>query len=207
MKRALILAVLVCGCSAARYDRTDGPTLAMPARLGEGSEQDAGGVEPAPKPTAERAATEPYDSLPDPPALAERRQWEMVVVHDQGKVRVERTTLKVFPRPVPTARRMGRWAIELWIGRELIDRVRFDFPLLGAEEPAGPRRPLKEPPSLAAGATVERTVLVPDSTRATRAILVDRATSEVLELPWPPGGAPSPAPPPKKPADPPPAAP
>ena len=44
---------------------------------------------------------------------------------------------------------MGRFALELWIGRELIDRVRFDFPLIAAEETPGvTRRPLHDAPSL-----------------------------------------------------------
>jgi hypothetical protein len=100
---------------------------------------------------------------------------------------VESVEHRVFDVPRVTPRRMGRYAIELWIGRELIDRVRFDFPLLAAEPvPSGPRKPLEQPPSLAAGADVTSEVLVPDNPRATRAVLVDRATGETQVLPWPP---------------------
>jgi hypothetical protein len=83
---------------------------------------------------------------------------------------------------------MGRYAIELWVGRELIDRVRFDFPMLAAEElpSSARRRPLYEAPTLAAGAHVTQRVLVPASPRATRALLVDRGTGETIALPWPP---------------------
>jgi hypothetical protein len=93
---------------------------------------------------------------------------------------------KVFDRPVVTARPMGRFAIELWIGRELIDRVRFDFPLLGAEEPPGDRQSIHAEPRFEPGLEAERTILVPNSERATRAQLVDRATGKIQALPWPP---------------------
>jgi len=82
---------------------------------------------------------------------------------------------------------MGRYAVELWIGRELVERVRFDFPVTAADEPrTSPRRPLTEVPQLGAEARVIQRVLVPESPRATRAVLVDRATEQVIELPWPP---------------------
>jgi hypothetical protein len=138
---------------------------------------------------AERRAAElrRVGGLPDPPPLNTREHYEYVVVHDCGKVYVREVRQKSSPTPLPTARRIGRYAIELWIGRELIDRVRFDFPLLAAEPaPAGPRRPLDAPPSLAAGAVVAKAVIVPASRRATRAVLVDRATGEQQQLPWPP---------------------
>jgi hypothetical protein len=86
---------------------------------------------------------------------------------------------------------MGRFAIELWIGHELIDRVRFDFPMLALDEP-GPStasRPLAEPPSFGKGAEVRHKVLIPASERARRAVLVDRATSAVQVLSWPPNPA------------------
>jgi hypothetical protein len=82
---------------------------------------------------------------------------------------------------------MGRFAFELWIGRELIDRVRFDFPMTSADPaPSERKRPLDEPPTFSAGADVDRTILVPATPRATRAVLVDRGTQKTTELPWPP---------------------
>ena len=82
---------------------------------------------------------------------------------------------------------MGRFALELWIGRELIDRVRFDFPLIAAEESPGvTRRPLHDAPSLVPHAIARIRVSVPASPRATRLVLVDRATEKMQELPWPP---------------------
>ncbi len=107
--------------------------------------------------------------------------------YDAGQVRVVSATERVFPKPVVAPRHLGRYAIELWIGRELVDRVRFDFPGLAGEPPSHPGpRPLKEPPTLSAAAVVAARVLVPASPRATRAILVDRMTGSEQRLPWPP---------------------
>jgi hypothetical protein len=190
--------LIVSSCSGARFENQKGPALAFPANFTRGaSEQKDAGADAA---NADAAADAPapelseedrrriYGSLPDPTPLRLREQWEYDVVYDKGKVAVLKARLRRFERPVVTARQMGRYAIELWIGRELIDRVRFDFPMLGAEEvpSSGRRRPLHEPPTLAAGAHVTRRVLVPASPRATRALLVDRGTGEEISLPWPP---------------------
>jgi len=190
--------VVVLACSArpatrSADDQPQAPGLTLDHHLAEGTgdpqsvdlELDAGAEAAAPTP--------PRASPPDPAPLSLATQWEYTLRYASGEVSVERTRKLIYPKPVVTERRMGRFAIELWIGRELIDRVRFDFPLLGAEElPAGKRTPLHEPPSLAAGADVTLAVRVPASPRATRALLVDRATGAERELPWPPD-APLPA--------------
>jgi hypothetical protein len=145
------------------------------------------------KPALERRTSQ-HGTLPDPRPLALRRQWEYTVLSDRGTVRVEAVSERLFERPRETARQMGRYAIELWRGHELIERVRFDFPLLAAEPVAetGPKR-LNAPPSFAAGSRLRRVVLVPASPRAARAVLVDRATGNALGLPWPPDARPAPA--------------
>ncbi len=105
-----------------------------------------------------------------------------------GTITVLGTERRRFKKPVVSARRFGRYAIELWIGRELVERIRFDFPSLALEEPppSGPRRKLYAPPDLTRGADVRQKVLVPAAPRARRAVLVDRATGNVITLPWPP---------------------
>ena len=80
---------------------------------------------------------------------------------------------------------MGRFAVELYVGRQLLDRVRFDFPLLGADELAGGPRMWSSPPSFERKLSTQAAVMIPHSERATRAILVDRATGRVWTLPWP----------------------
>ena len=138
----------------------------------------------APKPSV---ASSPAGGLPDPPPLVLAEQWEYELRFDGGKVSIASVRRIRLARPVATARRIGRYAIELWIGEELVDRVRFDFPGLAGEQPSadGPQS-LREPPRFAAGAHVSRKVRVPASPRATRAILVDRATGRETPLKWPP---------------------
>ncbi|MEB2310312.1 MAG: hypothetical protein OZ921_07330 [Sorangiineae bacterium] len=188
---ALAGLALAAACSSARLSGPSetAPGLTLPARIAEGSGEDApelaspvdGGAESGA--TSERSAASP----PDPEPLALERQWEYRLRYERGRVMVVEVRALRYPRPVVTARRMGRYAIELWIGRELVDRVRLEFPATGADAPpVGKRRPLDEPVSLAAGAVAEVTVLVPASPRATRAVLVDRATGAVEPLAWPP---------------------
>lgn len=92
-----------------------------------------------------------------------------------------------YEQPIVTARRMGRFAVELWVGKELIDRVRFDFPLVAAEEPAQPGpASLHAAPSLTSRSTFTAVVIVPRAARARRVIVVDRATGNEELLPFPP---------------------
>ena len=114
-------------------------------------------------------------------------QWEYQLLFQKGAPSVESVQKRTRPKPVSTPRRMGRFALELWIGHELIDRVRFDFPLIAAEEKPGvKRRPLHDAPSLAPNAIARIRVSVPASPRATRLVLLDRATEKSQELTWPP---------------------
>jgi hypothetical protein len=119
-------------------------------------------------------------------------QWQFQLLFENGAPSVEQVHKQILPKPVPTPRRMGRFALELWIGRELIDRVRFDFPMIAAEEAPGvTRRPLHDSPSLVPNAIARIRVSLPASPRATRLLLVDRATEKVQELPWPPDQIPA----------------
>lgn len=195
MRASLLLSVAVlvaaAACSGARYESSQHPSLSMPHHFAEGSDQDAGVPSDAGADGRQLIGAAERDpgpgSQPDPEALAMERQYEYEIAYEEGKLRVVSVRAVRFQRKVVTARSMGRFAIELWIGKELIDRVRFDFPLVASEEPRKKKaRPLDEPPSFAAGVTATRKVLVPASPRATRALLVDRATDARTELPWPP---------------------
>lgn len=182
--------LLACGAGTPAAPAAPSPPLApgisVPVAFAEGRPQP--GATPAPAPSASAVVPQRAPSLPDPEPLRLERQWEYELTYDRGTVTVTSVRLRLFSKPIVTPRHLGRYAIELWIGRELVDRIRFDFPALAAEEPppAGARRPLHEPVSLAQGATVRRVVLVPASPRATRAVLVDRATGQTIALPWPP---------------------
>ncbi len=164
------------------------PALVFPARFAEGDQdEDAASPEPRADAGAPAPGQKRTTHAPDPEPLRLADQWEYEVRHDEGRVRVATARARRFPGPIVTERRTGRWALELWIGRELVERVRFDFPLLGAEAPReGKRRPLHEPATFAPGLDATIIVRVPASPRATRLELVDRATGSVQVLPWPP---------------------
>jgi hypothetical protein len=209
---AALLSLLAC--SAAQTLPKEGtPGLVVPVAIAEGSgdgksapaapsaraAQPAASAAPNTAPgsappasaagSAEAVAPLPLDSAPpDPEALRTADQLEYTLVYENGGTRVASVRRLRLERPVVTARRMGRFAVELWVGRELLDRVRFDFPLLAAEEEPreGARRPLYETQALTRG-PVSVTVLVPYTERARRAVLVDRATGRLTELTWPPG--------------------
>jgi hypothetical protein len=174
---------------------------------GAGAGREGAGSEPAEPSTAEATAnaaglhaaqpspdSEPaqrlHGDLPDPRPLSERAQWSYPITYDRGTVSAGVPAPLCLPRAQATARRFGRFAFELWLGRELVDRVRFDFPLLAAEEPApAAPRPIHDTPRFAPGARVALTLRVPASERATRASILDRATGEVIDVTWPPRAA------------------
>jgi hypothetical protein len=144
-------------------------------------------IEPAPPPPDDippppPAAPAPPPQLPDPPALLSAEQYELDLVYERGAVTLRSASLRRFAQPVATARRLGRFAIELWVGEELVERVRFDFPLLAApqENEGGSAA------GLDAGLVTSQKVLVPASDRARRALLVDRSNGKEQPLPWPP---------------------
>ena len=209
--RVCIVLAVVIACGGARYQTVDpghpafvvshhvaegkGEGRQVPTPANSGSEGQLGTL-PLPPP-ASASASAPASPLlsgsaPDPQPLSMAEQWQYQLLFQNGAPSVEQVEKQILPKPISTPRRMGRFALELWIGRELIDRVRFDFPLIAAEEtPGATRRPLHDAPSLVPHATARIRVSVPASPRATRLVLVDRATEKVQELPWPPDRQPS----------------
>lgn len=115
---------------------------------------------------------------PDPPALVERTQWVFDLRWDRGDVWLIGVHPLELAAPQATPRVMGRFALELFEGPTLIERTRFDFPLLGAPEPDGG-------PSLTAKLRTRIGVMFPATARGTRLDLVDRATGHRWALPWP----------------------
>lgn len=179
-----LLALVVGGCSASISGPSkEHPGLVLTPPESAPVEQSEVSSAAAPAPTQPPPA---QHDLPDPEPLTSSVYWEYDLRFEEGAITVARVSRRVFERPVSTARQMGRFAIELWIGRELIDRVRFDFPLIGAEAPPGEVRSIHDAPRFEPGLQAERKVLVPSSDRAIRAQLVDRATGKIQTLPWPP---------------------
>jgi hypothetical protein len=157
---ALLLSVL------ARAEPADGGTELVLARL------------------AHHAGPPPGGYLPDPPPLTTRHQWIVDLGFRGGAILFGGARRVELAKPSTTPRAMGRFALELYVGKELIDRTRFDFPLLGADELEGAGK-WDSPVSFERNLSTRAAVILPHSERATRAILVDRATGYVWALPWP----------------------
>jgi hypothetical protein len=193
MRRAFAMGLVVAvsvGCSSARYGASDtgAPSITLPAHFAEGNTGKSAHAPAASGPQPPPSAGPPHPDAPDPdPPLKTAIQWEYRLEYTKGNLRVVGVRRVEMNRPVVTARHLGRFAFELWIGAELVDRVRFDFPLLAADlPPEGVRRPLHDPPRFAPGAETSQRVMVPDSDRATSAVVVDRLTGSRAPVPWPP---------------------
>jgi hypothetical protein len=153
--------------------------------LAHAAPTDAGAPQ-APLPlVSDDAGPPPQGYLPDPAPLVTRHQWVVDLGYQAGTVVFGGARRVQLARPSGTPRAMGRFALELFIGKELIDRVRFDFPLLGADDFADTPRRWDSPPSFELYLSTRAAVMFPHSERATRAVLVDRATGNVWALPWP----------------------
>ncbi len=84
------------------------------------------------------------------------------------------------PRPEAAAPEL-----EFWVGPELLDRVRFNVPLLGDDDrERDPKRPLKKPTF--SKVTTKVKAQMADHPRATVLAFVDRATGDTRKYFWPP---------------------
>jgi hypothetical protein len=167
------LAVLGLGAGAASTEASADLTH-TDAGMGAGDAE--AGVGPRPKVTIP----------PDPPPLRERMQWVFDLRWDRDEVYLLQVHKLDMGEPHVTPRMMGRFALELYEGPTLIERVRFDFPLLGEPEQddAGPR--WKAPVKITQKLKTRIGVLFPATSRGTRLELWDRASDRRWPLPWPP---------------------
>jgi hypothetical protein len=119
----------------------------------------------------------------DPAPLVERSQWVFDLRWDRGDVFLLAVSPLELAAPQATPRAMGRFALELFEGPALVERVRFDFPLLGPPEPSdggwGAR------PSFSSKLRSRVGVVFPATARGTRLELWDRASNRRWSLPWP----------------------
>ncbi|HMI89615.1 MAG TPA: hypothetical protein VK550_36325 [Polyangiaceae bacterium] len=152
--------------------------------LAHAAPSDAGAA-PAPMPLVSDAGPPPSGYLPDPAPLVTRHQWVVDLGYRSGAVVFGGARRLELTKATGTSRAMGRFALELFVGKELIDRVRFDFPLLGADDFADTPRRWDSPPSFERLLSTRAAIMLPHSERATRAVLVDRATGNIWALPWP----------------------
>jgi len=124
---------------------------------------------------------------PDPLPLSERGQWIFDLRYDHGDVYLLGMHQVQLPAPQATPRVMGRFAIELYEGPTVIERARFDFPLLvtaGVEGVDGGRD--RNRVDFDAKLVSRIGVMFPATARGTRLELWDRGTDQRWTLPWPP---------------------
>lgn len=126
---------------------------------------------------------------PDPRPLVTKTKWVYEITVADGAFVVPSPTKRELARPTETERKMGRFMLELYIGSELVDRVRFDVPLMNGDPFTGQkRRPFSAPPDFEKRVRAKIKVEVPDAERATSALIVDRATGKTTRIPWPRAG-------------------
>ena len=156
--------------------------------------RDAGAARDASAGVRDAGASEAGGSIisrtpPDPPPMSERMQWVFDLRWDRGDVFLLEVHKIDMGAPHTTPRVMGRFALELFEGPTLIERVRFDFPMLGVPEPpdAGMRTQPRFEPKL----KTRIGVLFPATSRGTKLELWDRARDVRVALPWPPREGPA----------------
>lgn len=134
------------------------------------------------------APATPSSDPPDPEPLRSDDYLYYTFSFKKGEVAVQELRRVQLVQPASTPRRVGRFALELWVGHELLERVRFDFPLLAAEtNEAGDN-------AFEAGLSARAVVKVPYAGRATTARVLDRKTRKVFAVAWPPDLSPAAAP-------------
>ncbi|MEO7331204.1 MAG: hypothetical protein ABI193_21695 [Minicystis sp.] len=122
---------------------------------------------------------------PDPPAHPARKQIVFDIAVRRGKASIEKTRSVMLPKPAETARTTGRFALELRIGNQLLDRLRFNVPMMGDEPPQRSKKRPFRAPSLD-DVTTRVTAQIADHPRATYLLLIDRITGEEQRFDWPP---------------------
>lgn len=120
---------------------------------------------------------------PDPPGVVAKKQWVFDLEYRNGKAGVRKVEPIFLNNPAATARVMGRFAVELWVGKELLDRMRFEVPLL--DDPSMHRKGALSGPRFGNVSTHMR-VRIADNPRATYVAVVDRSTGDVQRFAWPP---------------------
>ena len=121
---------------------------------------------------------------PDPPARASEKQWVFEIAFEKGAGTITSARSATAKKPIATARAMGRFALELRVGPELLDRIRFDVPLLGDEMERDPKHPSRRPKFDRVSTKVK--VQMADHPRAAVLAFVDRSTGATRLYFWPP---------------------
>jgi hypothetical protein len=143
---------------------------------------DAGKTDAAPK--KPDALPPPVDAFkpkpipPDPTPLAADAVYVLSVRWNKGAVIVSKVRREKLPKKDALPRHLGRFAAELYSGPDLVERLRFDFPLIEDDTALGD--------TYAKGLDVSVEVKIPDSVRPNKLEIWDRATDRRWSFPYPP---------------------
>ncbi|GAC1365696.1 MAG: hypothetical protein NVSMB47_17010 [Polyangiales bacterium] len=130
----------------------------------------------------EVALDAPSPIPPDPTPLACDAVFVLSLRWSKGTLTLEHARRETLAKKTTLPRHFGRFAAELYVGPTLLERLRFDIPLLGDDGPIGD--------TYGKGLVTDVEVRVPDSERPTRLEIWDRATDRRWVLDYPPKLAP-----------------
>jgi len=120
---------------------------------------------------------------PDPDPLSTDSVFVVDLRFDHGTPMVERIVRAKLSAPMQVRTFFGRFAIELYSGPVLLQRVRFDFPLIGDTQ--SPSFDYEQTISSSAQVTIS------DSERPNRLVIWDRATERRWVFAYPPSRMPN----------------
>jgi hypothetical protein len=129
-------------------------------------------------PILDAPADVPGPIPPDPNPLLADAVFVLSVKYDKGNVSLDKTRREKLPMKAAVDRRFGRFAAELYSGPTLVERIRFDFPLINDDSKTGE--------AFEKGLTVAVDVKIPDSPRPNKLEIWDRATDKRWSFPYPP---------------------
>lgn len=115
---------------------------------------------------------------PDPTPLSADAVFILSVKYDRGSVSIVKVRREKLPVKGAVDRHMGRFAAELLSGPTVIERIRFDFPLINDDS--------KTAEAYEKGLVVTVDVKIPDSDRPNKLEIWDRATDKRWKFDYPP---------------------
>ena len=115
---------------------------------------------------------------PDPTPLACESVFVLTVKWDKGVLTLDRTRREKLLAKSVLPRKFGRFAAELYVGPTLLERLRFDIPLLTDDDSTSA--------AYGKGLVTSVDVKIPESDRPTRLEIWDRATDERWVYAYPP---------------------
>lgn len=119
----------------------------------------------------------------DPQPVESTKQWVFAIEVKASVPAITKVTELELKKPEATPRMTGRYAIELYVGTELLDRLRFNVPLNGDDNDSGDQPGKKRP---VFRVNTKMFLRMADAPRAAVLRLVDRTSGEERSFRWPP---------------------